>query len=77
MLLCFFLGFFGRDVSSFFLAEISLQMFFLRRDFSSIFFGREMSLETNVLVEIVRQMFIWQGMSLQSFLGRIFPDNFW
>ena len=36
-----------------------------------------MPLETDVLVEIVRQMFIWQGMSLQSFLGRIFPDNFW
>ena len=35
-----------------------------------------MSLETDVLVEIVLHFFL-QGMSLQSFLGRIFRDNFW
>ena len=35
-LVMFFLGFLGGDVSSFFLVEISLQKFFLRRDFSSI-----------------------------------------
>ena len=34
-LVVFFLGFFGGDVSSFFLVEISLQMFFCR-DVSSI-----------------------------------------
>ena len=36
-----------------------------------------MSLETDVLVEIVLQIFFLQGMSLQSFFGRIFRDNFW
>ena len=63
---CFFI-LFGRDFSS---------DGFLQRCFFNLF-GREMSLETDVLVEIVLQFFFLQGTSLQSFLGRIFRDNFW
>ena len=58
------------------MVEISLLMFFLSRCFFNLF-GREMSLETNVLVETVLQILTSQGMSLQSFLGGIFRDNFW
>ena len=54
------------------------------RDFSSdVFFCRDFSSICLVgkclyfLVEIVLQMFILQGMSLQSFLGRILRENFW
>ena len=57
--------FFGKDFSpDVFFVGIVLQ-----------FFGREMS--RYFWVEIVLQMFILQGMSLQSFLGRILRDNFW
>ena len=60
---CFIL--FGRDFSS--------DVFFCRDFFN--FFSREMS--RYFLVEIVLQLFILQGMSLQSFLGRILRENFW
>ena len=65
-LVMFFSWIFCGDVSSFFLVEISLFRCFFCRDVSSI-----------CLVEIVLQIFFLQGMSLQSFLGRIFRDNFW
>ena len=64
-----FLRFFGEDVSSFFLVDIFFFRCFFRRDFSSIpsrFFGGDFWSDT-----------FWQGMSLQSFLGIIFRDNFW